>query len=56
MTKVYFILSVAGWVWLVIVAIFLVIRFTIMKRHTRGFDVIETRRGDVPAQGGGNGR
>lgn len=41
MTKLYFILSVAGWAWLLVVAVYLVIRFTILHRRTRGFEVIE---------------
>lgn len=41
MTKLYLILSVAGWAWFVLVAIFFVIRFTIGRKTTRGFEVIE---------------
>jgi hypothetical protein len=55
MTKMYFILSVAGWAWLVLVAVFLVIRFTILKKPTRGFDVVEPPRGDASRPGGGGG-
>ncbi len=50
MTKLYFILSVIGWAWLVLVAVFLIIRFTIGRRTKRGFEVIQARSGDVPAR------
>ena len=36
MNKMYFILSVAGWAWLVVVALFLVIRLGIRDKRTPG--------------------
>ena len=49
MSRLYFILSVAGWVWLVIVAIFLVVRLTLVRKAPpRGFDVIDPPKADVP--------
>jgi hypothetical protein len=48
MSRLYYILSVAGWAWLFVVAVFLVVRLLIApkRREPRGFDVIE------PAQPG----
>jgi hypothetical protein len=48
MNRMYFILSVVGWAWLFVVAVFLVVRLLIApkRREPRGFDVIE------PAQAG----
>ena len=40
MTHMYKILAIAGWAWLVVVAVFMVIRLTIVRRKTRGFNVI----------------
>ena len=40
MTHMYRILAIAGWAWLVLVAVFIVIRLTIVRRKTRGFDVV----------------
>ena len=40
MTYMYKILAIAGWAWLVVVAVFLVVRLMIVRRRTRGFDVI----------------
>ena len=47
MSRLYYILSVAGWAWLFVVAMFLVVRLLIApkRREPRGFDVME------PAQG-----
>ena len=55
MTRLYVILSVVGWAWLVLVGIFLIIRFTLGRKRTRGFDVIEPRSGNNPAQTHGGG-
>ena len=59
MNKMYFILAVAGWAWLVVVAVFLTIRLTILDRHKRGFDVSSAKAADAggdaiarPAEGG----
>ena len=49
MTHMYEILAIAGWVWLVVVAVFLVIWMTIMQRKTRGFDVVAPPL-EAPAQ------
>ena len=48
MSRLYYILSVAGWAWLFVVAVFLVVRLLIApkRREPRGLDVIE------PAQTG----
>ncbi len=56
MTKMYFILSVAGWAWLVLVAIFLVFRLLVKRGPVKGFDVVSPRV-DVPTGApGGEGR
>ena len=46
MTRMYFILSVAGWAWFGVVAMFLVVRLTFARKTTepRGFDVMQTER------------
>jgi hypothetical protein len=49
MSRLYFILSVAGWAWLVIVAIFLIVRLTLVRKApARGVDVIDPPTVDVP--------
>ncbi len=45
MSKMYFILSVLGWTWFVIAALFLVIRLNIKLKARQGFDVL-TRQTD----------
>lgn len=40
MTRMYFILSVVGWAWLVLVALFLVFRHFVKRKPVRGFDVV----------------
>lgn len=53
MSRLYFILSVAGWVWLAIAAIFLVVRLTLVrKKPPRGFDVVEPPSADASSAGG----
>ena len=59
MSRLYFILSVAGWAWLVIVAIFLVVRLTLVRKTPpRGFDVVEPGKADAasPAERIGDAR
>ena len=59
MSRLYFILSVAGWAWLAIVAIFLVVRLTLVgKKPATGFDVIAPPKADAPPTQGriGNAR
>ena len=59
MSRLYVILSVAGWAWLVIVAIFLVVRLTLVRKTPpRGFDVIDPANADAPPAEGriGNAR
>ena len=53
MTKIYFILSVVGWAWLVLVGLFLVIRLAIKRKSARGFDVVEPRSDVMNSTGGG---
>ena len=54
MSRLYFILSVAGWAWLVVVAVFLVVRLTLVRKAPpRGFDVHVPRGADVPTRGQG---
>ena len=52
MSRLYFILSVEGWAWLVIVAIFLVVRLTLVRKAPPRGDVAEPRSGDAPSHGG----
>ena len=47
MTHMYRILAIAGWAWLVLVAVFMVIRLTVVRRKTRGFDVVAPRVSDA---------
>lgn len=52
MNRMYFILSVAGWAWLIVVATFLVLRLWIVPKRqerVRGFDVVGQPR---PADAG----
>jgi len=52
MSRLYFILSVAGWAWLGIVAIFLVVRLTLVRKAPpRGFDVVEPGKADTLSPG-----
>jgi hypothetical protein len=54
MSRLYVILSVAGWAWLVIVSIFLIVRLTLVRKTPpRGFDVVDPRAADVPPRRGG---
>ena len=54
MNHMYFILSVAGWVWLAAVAVFIVIRLYALRRKatTRGFDVVQAPTRSVEESGG----
>ena len=47
MTHMYRILAIAGWGWLVVVAVFIAIRLAIVRRRTRGFDVVGPKVSDA---------
>ncbi len=53
MTKIYFILSVVGWAWLVLVGLFLIVRLTIKRKSARGFVVVPPRSDVMSSTGGG---
>ena len=42
MTRIYVILSIAGWIWLVIAFTYIVIR--LRRKNPRGFDVIQNEK------------
>ena len=41
MSKMYLILTVVGWVWCLVVALFLVIRLNVSSNLRRRFDIVE---------------
>ncbi len=56
MSQLYFILSVAGWAWLVVVGTFFAVRFviwffTMRKSDRHGFDVVGPGTAGVPPRG-----
>ena len=55
MSHMYFILSVAGWIWFALVGVYLVYRLTAKAKQQGRFEVVQ-RPVHSPADSGGDGK